>query len=229
MNVAILLFDGITALDCVGPSDVLAHVPGLDVTFVGKDTTAKRVDTGVLALLPDKALAEFPNPDIVLVPGGPGTQLLMEDKAVLDWIRTAHETSTWTMSVCTGALVLGAAGLLDRKRATTAWVELPLLETFGATVVEERYVRDGKLLTTAGVTAGIDGALYLAAQIAGTEVAKTIQLALQYDPEPPFDCGSPRKASPELIERARTGISYSDARAIERISEPFSCAQQNRR
>lgn len=218
MNVAILIFDAITALDCIGPSDVLSHVPGLDVTFVAKDAAPKRIDTGALALLPGRALTDLRFPDIVLVPGGPGTRLLMEDEAVLDWLRTAHGTSVWTMSVCTGALVLGAAGLLGGKRATTAWAELPQLEDYGATAVGERYVQDGKLLTTAGVTAGIDGALYLASLIAGAEVAKTIQLALQYDPEPPFDAGSPRKATPQLIERARAGINLSDARALERMA-----------
>jgi transcriptional regulator GlxA family with amidase domain len=140
---------------------------------------------------------------VVLVPGGEGNRPLMRDSEVLDWLRVAHESSTWTTSVCTGALVLGAAGILDGKRATTHWAFLDRLSELGAEPVTERVVEDGKVITAAGVSAGIDMALTLAARIAGNEVAQAIQLGIEYDPQPPFDAGSPSKASPEVIELVR--------------------------
>jgi transcriptional regulator GlxA family with amidase domain len=140
---------------------------------------------------------------VVLVPGGQGNRPLMRDSEVLDWLRVAHERSTWTTSVCTGALVLGAAGILDGKRATTHWAFLDRLSELGAEPVSERVVEDGKVVTAAGVSAGIDMALTLAARIAGNEVAQAIQLGIEYDPRPPFDAGSPSKASHEVIELVR--------------------------
>jgi transcriptional regulator GlxA family with amidase domain len=203
MQIAILIFDGLTALDAIGPYEVLSRLPGAELRFVAKQPGPKRTDTGALGVQADLAIADLPGPDVVLVPGGKGSRPLMRDSEVLDWLRVAHERSTWTTSVCTGALVLGAAGILDGKRATTHWAFLDRLSELGAEPVTERVVEDGKVITAAGVSAGIDMALTLAARIAGDEVAQAIQLGIEYDPRPPFDAGSPSKASPEVIELVR--------------------------
>jgi transcriptional regulator GlxA family with amidase domain len=203
MRIAILIFDRLTALDAIGPYEVLSRLPGAELRFVATEPGPKRTDTGALGVQADLALAELPDPDVVLVPGGEGNRPLMEDPEVLGWLRGAHETSTWTTSVCTGALVLGAAGILDGKRATTHWAFLDRLPELGAEPVSERVVEDGKVITAAGVSAGIDMALTLAARIAGDAVAQAIQLGIEYDPQPPFDAGSPSKASPEAIELVR--------------------------
>ena len=203
MQIAILIFDGLTALDAIGPYEVLSRLPGAELRFVAKQPGLKRTDTGALGVQADLAIADLPGPDVVLVPGGQGNRPLMRDSEVLDWLRVAHERSTWTTSVCTGALVLGAAGILDGKRATTHWAFLDRLSELGAEPVTERVVEDGKVVTAAGVSAGIDMALTLAARIAGNEVAQAIQLGIEYDPRPPFDAGSPSKASPEVIELVR--------------------------
>ena len=203
MQIAILIFDGLTALDAIGPYEVLSRLPGAELRFVAKQPGPKRTDTGALGVQADLAIADLPGPDVVLVPGGQGNRPLMRDSEVLDWLRVAHERSTWTTSVCTGALVLGAAGILDGKRATTHWAFLDRLSELGAEPVTERVVEDGKVVTAAGVSAGIDMALTLAARIAGNEVAQAIQLGIEYDPQPPFDAGSPSKASPEVIELVR--------------------------
>jgi transcriptional regulator GlxA family with amidase domain len=203
MRIAILIFDGLTALDAIGPYEVLSRLPGAELRFVAKEAGPKRTDTGALGVQADLAIADLPGPDVVLVPGGEGNRPLMRDSEVLDWLRVAHESSTWTTSVCTGALVLGAAGILDGKRATTHWAFLDRLSELGAEPVTERVVEDGKVMTAAGVSAGIDMALTLAARIAGNEVAQAIQLGIEYDPQPPFDAGSPSKASPQVIELIR--------------------------
>jgi transcriptional regulator GlxA family with amidase domain len=203
MRIAILIFDGLTALDAIGPYEVLSRLPGAELRFVAKEPGQKRTDTGALGVQADLAITDLPGPDVVLVPGGEGNRPLMRDSEVLDWLRVAHESSTWTTSVCTGALVLGAAGILDGKRATTHWAFLDRLSELGAEPVTERVVEDGKVITAAGVSAGIDMALTLAARIAGNEVAQAIQLGIEYDPQPPFDAGSPSKASPEVIELVR--------------------------
>ena len=203
MQIAILIFDRLTALDAVGPYEVLSRLPNTELTFVAQEPGPKRTDTGQLALLADASLGELPHPDIVLVPGGPGRRALMEDGPVHEWLRAAHETSTWTASVCTGSLVLAAAGLLAGKRATSHWNALEELGQLGAVPTPERVVFDGKLVTGAGVSAGIDMALALAARIAGDQVAQAIQLGIEYDPHPPFDAGSPRKAPTEVLELVR--------------------------
>ena len=203
MRIALLLFDRLTALDAVGPYEVLSRLPGADLRLVAKEAGVKRTDTGALGLEADLALSELTDPDVVVVPGGAGSRPLMSDAEVLDWVRSAHETSTWTTSVCTGSLVLGAAGLLDGKRATTHWAYLDRLRELGADPVSERVVEDGKVITAAGVSAGIDMALGLAARIAGEQVAHAIQLGIEYDPQPPFDSGSPAKAHPNVIELVR--------------------------
>jgi putative intracellular protease/amidase len=203
MQIAILIFDGLTALDAIGPYEVLSRLPGAELRFVAKQAGPKRTEPGALAVLADVAIADLPNPEVVLVPGGAGSRPLMRDPEVLEWLRGVHDGSTWTTSVCTGALVLGAARILDGKRATTHWAFLDRLPEFGAEPVKERVVEDGKVITAAGVSAGIDMALTLAARIAGKEVAQAIQLGIEYDPAPPFDAGSPSKASPEVIEMVR--------------------------
>jgi len=206
-RIAILIFDGLTALDAIGPYEVLSRLPEAEVTFIGKQAGIKRTDTGALGVQADLALSELPNPEVVLVPGGKGNRPLMGDADVLDWLRGAHDASTWTTSVCTGVLVLGAAGILDGKRATTHWAYLDALRELGAEPVPERVVEDGKILTAAGVSAGIDMALTLASRIAGDKVAQAIQLGIEYDPKPPFDAGSPAKAPAELVDLIRSSES----------------------
>jgi transcriptional regulator GlxA family with amidase domain len=203
MQIAILIFDRFTALDAVGPYEVLSRLPNAEVTFVAQELGPKRTDTDRLALLADAGLEELPHPDIVLVPGGPGQTALMEDGPVHEWLRVAHESSTWTVSVCTGALILAAAGLLAGRRATTHWTALDELGRLGAESVSERVVFDGKLVTAAGVSAGIDMALALVAKIGGEQLAQAIQLGIEYDPQPPFDAGSPRKAPAPIVEAVR--------------------------
>jgi putative intracellular protease/amidase len=203
MDIAILIYDRLAALDAIGPYEVLSRVPGAKVTFVAEQVGEKRTDTGRLGLTADASLAELAHPEVVLVPGGPGQVALMDDGPVHAWLRTAHETSRWTCSVCTGSLILAAAGLLEGKRATSNWQALEELAEFGVEVVPERVVFDGKLATAAGVTAGIDMALALAAKLANEQVAQAIQLGIEYDPQPPFHAGSPRTAPAEIVEAVR--------------------------
>jgi putative intracellular protease/amidase len=204
MQIAILLFDGITALDAVGPYEVLSRVPEAQVVFVSTEPGPKRTSNQVLALVADRSLTEVASPDVVLIPGGSGSRALVRDEAVLAWIRQAHTTSRWTTSVCTGARVLGAAGVLRGLEATTHWLSLDELADYGARPVQRRVVEQGKVITAAGVSAGIDMALLLAAREAGEDVARSIQLSIEYDPQPPFDSGSPLTAAPAIVELART-------------------------
>jgi transcriptional regulator GlxA family with amidase domain len=154
----------------------------------------------MLGLTAEAALDELPEPEVLVVPGGIGTRAAMEDEAMVEWVRRAHAKSTWTTSVCTGSLLLGAAGVLDGLEATTHWAVLPMLAELGATPVKERVVEQGKVITAAGVSAGIDMGLTLAGRIAGEDFAKAVQLAIEYDPDPPFDCGSPDKADERIME-----------------------------
>jgi putative intracellular protease/amidase len=213
MDIAILIYDRLTALDAVGPYEVLSRLPDCKTTFVAQSARAVRTDTRMLALSADAAIAEMPSPDILLVPGGPGQAALMDDGPVHQWLRKAHETSTWTTSVCTGSLILAAAGLLQGKRATSNWQAYEELRQLGAEVVPERVVFDGKIVTAAGVTAGIDMALMLVQRIAGDELAQAIQLGLEYDPQPPFDAGSPAKAPAEIVDAV---LAYSRFEAAAR-------------
>jgi len=203
MDIAILLYDRLTALDAIGPYEVLSRLPGASAKFVAVEPGPVKTDNGMLALVAEGSLADASEPDIVLVPGGPGEVAARAGGAALDWLRSVHETSTWTTSVCTGSLVLAAAGLLDGKRATSHWLALEQLHELGAEPVSERVVFDGKIVTAAGVSAGIDMALALAATIAGEEVAQAIQLGIEYDPQPPFDAGSPAKAPAAIVEGVR--------------------------
>ena len=204
MNVAIPIFDRVTALDAVGPYEVLSRLPGAHVSFVADAPGPKRTDNGMLALSADLTLEELPNPEVIVVPGGFGIRPLMDDERVLEWLRGAHETSAWTTSVCTGSLLLAAAGILDGLEATTHWMLLDRLAEFGAIPVSRRVVRQGKVFTAAGVSAGIDMALTLAADIAGPELAQAIQLGIEYDPAPPFAGGSLATAPPEIVELVRS-------------------------
>jgi putative intracellular protease/amidase len=204
MKIAIPLFDGFTALDAVGPYEVLSRIPGAEVIFVAAEPGPKRTETKMLSIIAETSFDDLSEPEILVVPGGYGTRALMGDKGHLDWLRASHETSEWTTSVCTGSLLLAAAGILDGLEATTYWIELETLESYGARPVRRRVVEQGKVMTAAGVSAGIDMALTLAARIAGNEVAEAIQLSLEYDPEPPFATGSPAKAPPALVDLVRS-------------------------
>jgi transcriptional regulator GlxA family with amidase domain len=200
----ILIFEGLTALDAVGPYEVLRSVPGWEVAFVGKSRGEMRTDCGALGLSADLALEEAGEADIVLVPGGVGNRPLLHDDEVLSWLRETDARTKWTTSVCTGSLVLGAAGLLEGRRATGHWLHLEALREYGADPVGGRVVEDGKTITAAGVSAGIDMALHLVGREAGPEVAQAIQLAIEYDPQPPFDAGSPDKAPQAIVDLVRS-------------------------
>jgi transcriptional regulator GlxA family with amidase domain len=210
MRIAILIFEKITALDAIGPYEVFAAVPGWEVGFVGPEAGPLRSDNGALGLVADRGIDEVAEADAVLVPGGAGNRPLLRDERVLDWVRRMDEGTRYTTSVCTGALVLGAAGLLGGKRATTHWLFREQLREFGAEPVTQRVVEDGKVITAAGVSSGIDMALHLVRREAGPEVAQAVQLAIEYDPEPPFDAGSPEKAPPEIVELVRSVAAQSD-------------------
>lgn len=199
MKIAIPLYPDFTALDAVGPFEVLSRLPGADVAWLGPEAGPVSTDNG-FSVVAEGRWEEVPDPDVVLVPGGYGTRALLEDERILDWIRGAHETSQWTTSVCTGALLLAAAGVLDGLEATTHWLELDTLAGLGARPTGRRVVEQGKVITAAGVSSGIDMGLVLAARIAGPEVAQAIQLGIEYDPQPPFDAGSTEKAPPEIVD-----------------------------
>jgi transcriptional regulator GlxA family with amidase domain len=204
MEIAVLLYDRFTALDAIGPYEVLSRLPDARVTFVATEPGPVRTDNGMLTVLAERSIDEVSSPEIVLVPGGPGEVAARAGSRVLDWLRAAHETTTWTTSVCTGSLILAAAGLLDGRRATSHWLALDALRALGAEPVSERVVYDGKVVTAAGVSAGIDMALALVDSIAGPEVAQAIQLGVEYDPQPPFDAGAPSKAPAAIVELLRS-------------------------
>ncbi len=213
MKTSILIFDGITALDAIGPYEVLRSVPGWEVEFVGRASGEVRTDSGHLGLSVDHALADVTETDVVLVPGGEGNRPLLDDEEVLGWLRAVDAQTKWTTSVCTGSLVLGAAGLLDGKRATGHWLYLEPLRAYGADPVGGRFVEDGKTITAAGVSAGIDMALHLVGLEAGPEVAQAVQLGIEYDPQPPFDSGSPHKAPKEIVELV-TAVSEAEGSSL---------------
>lgn len=203
MQIAILVFDKLTVLDVVGPYEVLRSVPGWEVRFAAPQAGPVRADSGALGLVADHSIDELREADMVLVGGGEGNRPLLDDERVLGWLREIDRSTRWTTSVCTGSLVLGAAGLLEGKRATGHWLYLERLREYGAEPTSERVVEDGKVVTAAGVSSGIDMALHLVAREAGDEVEQAIQLAIEYDPQPPFDSGSPEKAAPQIVEAVR--------------------------
>jgi len=203
MRLAILLYDRFTALDAVGPYEVLSRLPGAESVFVAERVGPVTSDVGSLSITATATLDEVPSPDVVLVPGGPGQAELMADGPVHEWLRAVDRTSTWTTSVCTGSLILAAAGLLTGRRATTHWLFTDQLPALGATPADERVVVDGKYVTAAGVSAGIDMGLTLAGQIAGDEVAQLIALGIEYAPEPPYRAGGPSTAPAAIVELMR--------------------------
>jgi transcriptional regulator GlxA family with amidase domain len=202
MHVAIPLYERFTALDAVGPYTVFAFAPGWRVTFVAAEPGPVTDDAGSLRLHATAAFGDLPDPDVVVVPGGPGTAQAMGDRALLDWIAAASSGARWTTSVCSGSFLLGAAGLLTGRRATTHWGWLDRLPAVGAVPVSERIVRDGDIVTAAGVSAGIDMALSLLGEAADDRTAQAVQLAMEYDPQPPYDTGSPAGAPAGLAEEA---------------------------
>jgi cyclohexyl-isocyanide hydratase len=202
LQIGMLLYPRLTQLDFTGPHEVLARIPGAQVHTVAKTREPIVAETG-LTLLPSTTFSELPRVDLVFVPGGVGQIDASQDDATIDWLRSASREARWVTSVCTGALLLGVAGLLRGYRATTHWAFHDLLPLVGATPVDERVVIDRNRITAGGITAGIDFGLVIAAEVAGREAAEAIQLHLEYDPAPPFSAGHPRSAPPELVERAR--------------------------
>lgn len=204
MKIAILCYPEMTAMDAIGPYEVLSRLPGVTVHFVAKTRDPIVTDTGMLTLVPELTLADLPHPEILLVPGAlTGFQAAMADEAILAWIRTAHQTTRWTTSVCSGSLILAAAGVLNGLEATSHWGAADMLPLLHARYTAKRVVRQGKVVTAAGVSAGIDMALTLSAEIAGRETAEAIQLLIEYDPQPPFDTGAPHKAPKAMVRKIR--------------------------
>jgi transcriptional regulator GlxA family with amidase domain len=214
MQIAFLLYDRFTALDVTGPYDVLNGMPDAEPVFVAERAGPVRNESGTLALVADRALDEVPRPEVVVVPGGFGTRRLLHHEPVLGWLRRAHESTTWTTSVCTGSLLLAAAGLLDGAPATTHWLVRDTLASLGARPVAERVVRHGKIITAAGVSAGIDMALTLVALIHGETVAQAVQLGIEYDPQPPFDTGAADKAPPEVVDMVTATMGAAEREAV---------------
>jgi transcriptional regulator GlxA family with amidase domain len=209
MRIAIVLYERLTVLDAIGPYEILVNLPDSELTFVGERTGEVRSNTGRLGLTVDTTYDEFTNPDIVVVPGGPGqNDHMTDDSPLIQWLRAVDPTTTWTTSVCTGSLILAAAGLLDGRRATSHWLAIDELTRYGATPTSERVVIDGKYVTGAGVSAGIDMALTLAAKIAGDDLAQRIQLGTEYDPQPPFNAGSPAKAPQQIVDAMRASSRF---------------------
>lgn len=211
MQVAIPLFNRFTALDAIGPYEVLQRIPALDITFIGHERGEVRSENGFLGITRDATFEEMPTPDIVVFPGGVGTRALMGDERVLDWVRTAHRTSTFTTSVCTGSLVLGGAGLLQGLTATSYWSVYPELERTGAIATAQRVVEHlpQRIITAAGVSSGIDMALRLLEILFDDTAAKAAQLMIEYDPQPPFDCGAVAKVDDTVMTRV---IEYAQNR-----------------
>jgi putative intracellular protease/amidase len=215
MQIAIYVYDRFTALDAVGPYEVLSRLPGATVVFTAQQAGPVTTDTGSLTLLAEASIADVPHPDILVVPGGPGqaTAPNLVDGPVHEWIRAVDQHTTVTASVCTGSLILAAAGLLTGRRATSHWLALERLADYGVQPVSERVVIEGKYISAAGVSAGIDMALALAGRLGGRELAESIQLMIEYDPQPPYNAGSPRTAPADVVTRMRLASRHSAARS----------------
>jgi transcriptional regulator GlxA family with amidase domain len=217
MDIVIPIYNDFTALDAIGPYEVLSRTGGR-VRFVAKEPGPIRTDNGMLSVVAEASLADAPAPDIVVVPGGVSTQQVCQDAEWLDWLRAVHATSSWTTSVCSGSLLLGAAGILDGLEATTHWLHMDDLAAYGARPTGRRVVRQGKIITSAGVSSGIDMGLVLAAELVGEEAAKAIQLVIEYDPQPPFDAGSVDKAPPETVQALRDAVAARQAASRARAA-----------
>jgi putative intracellular protease/amidase len=214
MRTAYLLYDGFTALDVSGPHEVLASVPGAESVLVAERAGPVSSDKGAMAIVAQRSLEEVQEADVVVVPGGFGTRGLLDHEPLLSWLRRVHETTSWTASVCTGSLLLAAAGLLDGAPATTHWLARETLESLGARATPDRVVEHGKLITAAGVSSGIDMALRLVQLMHGQEVAQAVQLGLEYDPAPPVDAGAPEKAPPGIVEAVGAVFAAREAEAL---------------
>jgi len=214
MDIDILLYDRFTALDCIGPYELLSRLPGARLRFVSAEGGLVRSDTGMLAIDTHRALETGEAPAIILIPGGPGDEAAAADPRILAWVRRVHETTKWTTSVCTGSIVLGAAGILNGIEATTHWARMDRLRELGAVPVSKRVVRSGKILTAAGVSAGIDMGLTLVSEEVGNDFAQGLQLAIEYDPAPPFDAGSPTKAPAHVLAMVRAVMDDTSRRAV---------------
>jgi len=205
MKIAFLIFENFTALDIIGPYEVLSKVPNSEIYFASLKPGFYS-DGKVLKIEAKYSLNDITNPEVIVIPGGFGIDSLLNNREILTWIQNAHKTSLWTTSVCSGALLLAAAGLLKNCKATTHWNRKEQLKEYGVNVVNERYVKDGKIITSAGVSAGIDMALYLVSLLVNEKFAQVIQLSMEYDPKPPFDSGSPEKAPKEIVDIIRQKI-----------------------
>lgn len=216
-QVAIVTYPGMTGLDAIGPYEVLRFVPGAEVRFVWHEPGPITADSGVLILGATHSFAETPTPDIVVVPGGAAAITIASDDALLTWLRGVHETASWTTSVCTGSLILASAGLLDDAPAVTHWLAMPILATLGARPMpHQRIVRTGRIATAAGASAGIDLALWIVGDMYGADRARTIQLDIEYDPQPPYDAGHPTKAS----RKVRLAATADQAHLIADLVRP---------
>ena len=227
-HIGLLLFPGVTQLDLTGPYEVLTRMPGAVVHVAAKSASPVRSGAG-LQLVPTTTFADCPPLDLLCVPGGPGVADILVDRETLDFVRRSAAGARYVTSVCTGSLILGAAGLLDGRRATTHWTSLELLRPFGALPQEERVVVDGNVITGGGVTAGIDFGLRVVAEVAGRAAAEAIQLGVEYDPEPPFACGSPRSAPPELVARVTAAVEARQAYHAKRVAEAAAALEATRR
>lgn len=206
MRIVFPLYPDFTALDAIGPYEVLSRLPGAEVVFAAVEPGPVTADSGALTLLAETALADITDCDVVVVPGGPGCVRACHDPAYTGWLAEIHQRTRWTASVCSGSMLLGEAGLLDGIPATSHWAVTEILTAYGAVPSDRRVVFSGRIVTAAGVASGIDMALALADEISGRETAESVQLYIEYDPSPPFDTGSPAKAPPEMVERVRAQL-----------------------
>ncbi|MEY2595641.1 MAG: hypothetical protein RI965_913 [Bacteroidota bacterium] len=209
MNIVIYLYNGLTVLDAVGPYEVLSRLPDANVKFVAREKGLIVSDTHFLKLIADYDISEIQSADILIIPGSViGFIRESKDAAALNWIQKIHQTTTWTTSVCSGSVILAAAGILNGKKATSHWGAIHMLKDFGVTPSSERYIQEGKIITAQGVSAGIDMALFLVGQIVGAEKAKAYQLFIEYDTNPPFDAGTIIKADTETVDLAKKMLTY---------------------
>jgi len=211
MQIAFLLYDGFTSLDITGPHETLNGMPGHEIVFVAEEAGPIWNESKTLQMVAHKSISEVPSPDVIVVPGGLGTRAILDHQPLLDWLRSAHETSTWTTSVCTGSLLLAAAGILDDQEATTHWLARDTLAELGAKPVADRLVESGKVMTAAGVSSGIDMGLTLIQRMYGDEASQAVQLGIEYDPQPPFDSGAPEKAHETIRELVTTVFTAQEA------------------